>query len=108
VLDNRPIIVSNVCQAGRAGYKLTGIGGFALAFLKSGTGAFTGTLWSLFDGPAPILRIILFKNTRKRTIAEASTASCGKHEGGCGMPLPLGYGYRHAKATVELMISKDE
>lgn len=50
--DNRPIVVLNACQTGREGYSLTGIGGFAQAFLKGGAGAFLGTLWSVGDSPA--------------------------------------------------------
>ena len=50
--DNRPMIVLNACQAGRAGYKLTGMGGFAQAFLKRGAGVFIGALWSVGDEPA--------------------------------------------------------
>ncbi len=49
---NRPIVVVNACQAGRATYKLTGIGGFAQAFLSRGAGCFVGTLWSVTDSPA--------------------------------------------------------
>jgi hypothetical protein len=48
----QPIVFLNACQAGRAGYQLTGIGGFAQAFLKAGAGAFVGTLWSVADKPA--------------------------------------------------------
>ena len=48
----QPIVFLNACQAGRAGYKLTGIGGFAQAFLRAGAGAFVGTLWSVEDEPA--------------------------------------------------------
>src|SRR5688572_9361520 len=48
----QPIVFLNACQAGRAGYKLTGIGGFAHAFLRAGAGAFVGTLWSVGDEPA--------------------------------------------------------
>jgi hypothetical protein len=50
--NSRPIVVLNACQAGRAGYRLTGIGGFAKAFLRGGAGAFVGTLWSVGDSPA--------------------------------------------------------
>ncbi len=50
--NNRPLIVLNACQVGRAGYNLTGIGGFAHAFIKRDAGAFVGTLWSVGDGPA--------------------------------------------------------
>ncbi|MFZ5878309.1 MAG: DUF7379 domain-containing protein [Chloroflexota bacterium] len=49
---NAPLVVLNACQAGRAGYKLTGIGGFAQAFLKRKAGAFVSTLWSVGDSPA--------------------------------------------------------
>ncbi|HUE89314.1 MAG TPA: CHAT domain-containing protein [Vicinamibacterales bacterium] len=48
----QPIVFLNACQAGRAGYNLTGIGGFAQAFLRGGAGAFVGTLWSVGDQPA--------------------------------------------------------
>lgn len=48
----RPIVVLNACQAGRQHWKLTGIGGFAQAFLRRGAGAFVGTLWSVGDAPA--------------------------------------------------------
>jgi hypothetical protein len=50
--DNMPMVVLNACQAGRAGYKLTGIGGFAEAFLSAGAGVFVGALWSVGDHPA--------------------------------------------------------
>jgi hypothetical protein len=50
--ENRPMVVLNACQAGREGYSLTGIGGFAQAFLRGGAGAFIGTLWSVGDSPA--------------------------------------------------------
>jgi CHAT domain-containing protein len=41
---NRPMVVLNACQAGRVGYRLTGIGGFAPAFINRGAGIFVGTL----------------------------------------------------------------
>ena len=49
---NRPLVVVNACQAGRLGFSLTKIGGFAQAFLQAGAGAFVGTLWSVGDAPA--------------------------------------------------------
>ncbi len=49
---NRPLVTVNACQTGRSGYKLTGIGGFANAFLNGGAGAFIGALWSVGDAPA--------------------------------------------------------
>ena len=49
---NRPLVFLNACQAGRAGYQLTKVGGFAQAFLKGGAGVFVSTLWSVVDEPA--------------------------------------------------------
>jgi CHAT domain-containing protein len=49
---NRPLVVLNACQVGRANWQLTSIGGFAEAFLRMGAGAFVGTLWSVGDEPA--------------------------------------------------------
>jgi hypothetical protein len=49
---NHPLVVLNACQTARVGYKLTGVGGFAQAFLKGGAGAFVSTLWSVGDSPA--------------------------------------------------------
>jgi hypothetical protein len=48
----RPVVVLNACQVGRAGYQLTGIGGFAQAFLRGGAGAFVSSMWSVGDQPA--------------------------------------------------------
>jgi hypothetical protein len=50
--ENRPLVILNACQAGRVGWQLTTIGGFAEAFIRAGAGAFVGTLWSVGDGPA--------------------------------------------------------
>ena len=50
--QNRPLIVLNACRAGRAGWQLTKLGGFAKAFLARGAGLFIGALWSVGDAPA--------------------------------------------------------
>ena len=72
--DNAPMIVLNACQAGRAGYKLTGIGGFAQAFLLAGAGVFVGTLWSVGDTPARTFTETLYKELleKQATLAEAT------------------------------------
>lgn len=58
---HRPLVVLNACQAGRIGFSLTSIGGFAPAFLgaREGegnaigeAGAFVSSLWSVGDAPA--------------------------------------------------------
>ncbi|MFY9554325.1 MAG: CHAT domain-containing protein [Blastocatellia bacterium] len=71
--DNRPLIVLNACQVGRAGYKLTGIGGFAQAFLKRDAGAFVGTLWSVGDSPARTFTETFYSELLKKSrIADAT------------------------------------
>lgn len=65
--DNRPLIVLNACQVGRAGYKLTGIGGFAQAFLRRDAGAFVGTLWSVGDSPARIFTETFYLELLKKS-----------------------------------------
>src|SRR5262249_31504256 len=57
----RPMVVLNACQAGRAGYKLSGIGGFARAFLTGKAGVFVGALWSVGDQPARTFTEHLYK-----------------------------------------------
>lgn len=72
--DAPPMIVLNACQAGRAGYKLTGIGGFAQAFLLGGAGVFVGTLWSVGDTPARTFTETLYTELldKQATLAEAT------------------------------------
>jgi hypothetical protein len=61
-VKNRPIVVLNACQIGRTGYALTGISGFAQAFLRGGAGAFVGSLWSVGDRPAQIFSETLYSS----------------------------------------------
>lgn len=67
----RPIIMLNACQAGRAQWSLSGIGGFAEAFLARGAGMFAGTLWSVADAPARI-----FSETLYSELLEGETLAC--------------------------------
>jgi predicted component of type VI protein secretion system len=72
----QPIVFLNACQAGRAGYQLTGIGGFAQAFLRAGAGAFVGTLWSVGDQPAFYFGKAFYDTLRRgSTVAEAAIAA---------------------------------
>ena len=81
----RPLVVVNACQTGQIGYSLTGLGGFATAFLgaREGTGdtrgkagAFVGALWSVGDQPASTFVAALYEELKKgRTIAQASGAA---------------------------------
>ncbi|HEV2840863.1 MAG TPA: CHAT domain-containing protein [Chthoniobacterales bacterium] len=97
-----PIIVLNACQAGRAGYKLTGIGGFARAFLRRGAGAFIGTLWSVGDSPAREFTEEFYLQLKSgRTVAEAAVAAREKARsaGDATWLAYVVYGHPHAKLT---------
>ena len=73
---SRPLVVLNACQAGRLGYALTGIGGFAQAFLHGGAGAFIGTQWSVGDAPARVFTETFYRRMLDgATVAEATVDS---------------------------------
>jgi hypothetical protein len=74
--NQRPIVVLNACQIGRAGYQLTGIGGFADAFLVRGAGAFVGTLWAVGDYPARSFTEAFYAELLEgKTVADATVAA---------------------------------
>ncbi len=91
--ENRPMIVLNACQTGRVGhvqepgtkkvkrkilseradYRMTGLGGFARAFIENGAGAFIGTLWNIGDNPARVFIETLYTQLlRGSNLAQAS------------------------------------
>lgn len=71
--DNRPMIILNACQVGRSGYALTGISGFAHAFIEGGCGAFIGPLWSVSDRTARIFIETLYAELLDgRNLAQAT------------------------------------
>lgn len=49
VYESRPLVFLNSCLLGQQGYSLTGLGGWAQAFLSAGCGAFLGQQWSVRD-----------------------------------------------------------
>jgi CHAT domain-containing protein len=72
--DERPLVVVNACQTGRLGRSLSGIGGFAPAFIRKGAGAFVGAHWSIGDDLAFTFVQALYGELRKgRPLAEATT-----------------------------------
>ncbi len=50
--SRRPLIFLNACHSGRGAPSLTGLDGWASAFLNLGAGAFVGTHWALADEQA--------------------------------------------------------
>ena len=82
---SRPLVVVNACQTGRVGRSLTGIGGFASAFIGSRegsgdsrgrAGAYVGALWSVGDQPATTFVQALYNELKAgRTMSQASRAA---------------------------------
>lgn len=98
--DNRPMVVVNACQAGRAGYQLSGVGGFAQAFLKGGAGAFVGTLWSVGDSPARVFTETLYEEMLKgASLSEAAieARTQAREKGTATWLAYVVYGHPHMK-----------
>lgn len=97
---NRPIVFLNACQVGRAGYQLTGIGGFSQAFLRGGAGVFVSSLWAVGDEPARTFTEKFYAELKRgRTVAAATRAARKKsREAGDATWLAyVVYGDPHAK-----------
>lgn len=80
-----PLVFLNACQVGRQGYNLTGTGGFARAFVKSGAGAFISTHWSVGDMSALVFSKTLYEqllagNTMMDAVAAARNAAKNEKE----------------------------
>jgi hypothetical protein len=90
----------NACQIGREGYRLTGIGGFAQAFLKGGIVIFVVTLWSVGERPARIFTETLYLSLIKgMTLTEATVAvrQQAKQAGNATWLAYAVYGHPHLK-----------
>jgi hypothetical protein len=67
------IVVVNACQSGRPGRAISGIGGFAQAFLKAGAGAFVGALWAIGDDAGfTFIRAFYEALRRGKSLSEAT------------------------------------
>ena len=80
-----PLVFLNACQVGRQGYSLTGTGGFAKAFVKSGAGAFISTHWSVGDTSALVFSKTLYEqllagNTMMDAVGAARNAAKNEQE----------------------------
>jgi len=66
------LVFLNACQSGRAGFALTGLGGWPHAFLEAGAGAFIGCHWAVPDEAARHFALAFYKAfLAGRPIAEA-------------------------------------
>jgi hypothetical protein len=71
--DQRPGFFFNACQAGRQGYTLTRIGGWANRLVSAGAGAFIGPLWEVGDASAlAFARVFYAALLGNETVARAA------------------------------------
>lgn len=99
----RPLVVLNACQAGRMGWHLTELGGFAEAFLRQGAGGFVGALWEVGDINARYFCEAFYSALlNNRTLAEATKAGrdAAKEKGESSWLAYVVYGYPHAMLTL--------
>ncbi|MEA2327143.1 MAG: hypothetical protein QOE68_2102 [Thermoanaerobaculia bacterium] len=101
---HRPLVVLNACQIGRAGWRLSSIGGFAHAFIHAQAGAFVGSLWSVGDVPARHFSEAFYGAlVNGETLSRAAVAgreAAAKEEDGTWLAYVV-YGYPHATMKVE-------
>lgn len=108
---NRPLVVLNACQIGRASWRLTSIGGFAESFISRGAAIFVGSLWSVGDAPARNFSEAFYKALLAgKPLAEAATVgreSARNYKDSAGNPgdatwmAYVVYGYPYAIVTRE-------
>lgn len=98
---DRPVVVLNACGAGAAGYALTGLGGFASAFLQAGAGAFVGPLWSVGDDVARAFIQSFYAGLLAGEPVARATAAARRAARESGDPAWLAYAvYAHPGARV--------
>lgn len=101
----RPLVFLNACQAGRGAMSLTGMGGWARAFLSAGAGAFVGAHWSIDDEIALEFAKEFYRRllNEGQTIGEAAMQSRLKaRDARLGDPTWLAYVvYAHPMAAVQ-------
>lgn len=101
--NRRPLVVLNACQVGRTGNNLTGVGGFAQAFLKGGAGAFIGTLWSVGDSPARTFTETLYSELidgSNLAHAAIQAREAARKNGDATWLAYVVYGHPHMKITI--------
>jgi hypothetical protein len=99
--DVRPGVFLNACRVGRPAVVLTGLGGFAEAFLAKGAGVFVGPLWSVGDRTAGAYAQAFYKalhDGKSLAVASQSARAAARQNGD---PTWLAYVvYGHPDATM--------
>jgi CHAT domain-containing protein len=70
----RPFVFLNACETGQGGYALTGMGGWAEAFVRrASSSGFVGSIWQAHDESAYKFAVTFYRNLLEgKTVAEAA------------------------------------
>jgi hypothetical protein len=75
---DEPLVFLNACETGRAGLSLTGLGGWAKAFIAAGAGGFVGSTWQAHDESAYRFAVAFYRQLLEgETVAEAARLARG-------------------------------
>lgn len=99
-----PMVVLNACQVGRQGPTLTGVGGFADAFLEAGARVFVSSLWSVGDVQAHSFAQTLYTRLLAGDgLAQATTAAraAARKRGDAAWLAYVVYGHPDARIAEE-------
>jgi hypothetical protein len=71
---DRPFVFLNACETGQGGYALTGMGGWAEAFVRrANSSGFVGSIWEAHDESAYKFAVAFYRNLLDgKTVAEAA------------------------------------
>ncbi|UCH95253.1 MAG: CHAT domain-containing protein [Candidatus Aminicenantes bacterium] len=97
-----PLIFLNACQTGRSAFSLTGIGGWAVEFIRAGAGVFVGSHWSIGDHAAFVFAQTFYnKLCAGETVGESTLAARLEVKEKAGNPTWLAYTvFAHPLATI--------
>ena len=111
IFDQRPLVFLNCCHSAASGFDLTGMDGFANAFLQAGAGGFIGTHWAVKDGAARTFATTFYQELfRGLPIAEAGflarRAVQKEHPGNPSWLAYVIYSHPEARCRVPTVIRK--
>lgn len=76
IRESHPLVFLNACLVGQQAFSLTGLGGWAQAFVGAGCGAFIGPQWSVEDDLAFELARVFYEELEKgKTFGQAARAA---------------------------------
>lgn len=106
----RPLVFLNACHSARADFTLTGVGGWACAFLEAGAGAFIASHWALRDEQALAFAEAFYERLLLRRVPIGEALRSTRHwfqEQYPGDPTWLAYAlFAHPQASADRLAAE--